>query len=167
MSEFSWEADVLPATDRYARRAFRRYSRREEWIADAISVAWEFFQTAPPAATPNTLARYAVKFVRSRRHLPESTRSFTGPNPRRRVKPERAFFDPGSLFRINDNPARIVSFRDYFRGWFASLSGRQQMVVDLLASGETTQAAAAKCGCTPGRISQLRRELAESWANFD
>lgn len=167
MSEFSWEADVLPTTDRYARRVFREHPQRDEMVADAVSVAWQFFQTAPPAATPGTLARYAVKFVRSRRHLPESARSLTGPHPSGQVKAARAVFDPQSLFRMHDNPARIVSFRDYFRGWFASLSDRQQVLVELLASGETTKAAAAKCGCTPGRISQLRRELAESWATFD
>lgn len=167
MSEFSWEADVLPTTVRYARRQFRHYPRREEMVADAVSVAWEFFQTAPPAATARSLAKYAVKRVRSQRQFSESVRSLTGPHPRGQVKAARAVFDPQSLFRIHDNPARIACFRDYFRGWFASLSDRQQKVVELLASGETTQATAAKCGCTPGRISQLRRELAESWATFD
>ena len=166
MSDFTWESDVLPTVDAYARRWFRKDPQRDEKVADAISVAWEMFQTAKPAATPGSLAWYAIKRVRADRQFSESETSITGPNPRRQAKPQRMRFEPYAIFAVGANPARQVAFRDFFSAWFASLSSRKQLAVELLACGETTEAAAVQCGCTPGRISQIRRELAESWHEF-
>ena len=50
-----------------------------------------------------------------------------------------------------------------FTEWLSRLSDKQQGIVKLLASGETTKAAAQKLGCTAGRVSQHRRQLADSW----
>jgi hypothetical protein len=41
---------------RRARLVFAKRPDREELIADAISVAWELVQTAPPEATPQSIA---------------------------------------------------------------------------------------------------------------
>jgi hypothetical protein len=50
--------------------------------------------------------------------------------------------------------------------WFASLSRRLQKIARDLAFGFTTSEVAQKHGVTPGRISQLRRRLEESWMAF-
>ena len=50
--------------------------------------------------------------------------------------------------------------------WFATLCRRTRRIAADLARGCTTSEVARKYGVTAGRISQLRRELAESWGEF-
>jgi hypothetical protein len=50
--------------------------------------------------------------------------------------------------------------------WFASLTHRTKQIAKDLAFGASTSEVAQKHGVTAGRISQLRRLLAESWAIF-
>jgi len=50
--------------------------------------------------------------------------------------------------------------------WFATLTKRMKEVAKDLAFGCSTSEVARKQGVTPGRISQLRRTLEESWAAF-
>ncbi|MCH8148689.1 MAG: hypothetical protein IH987_11940 [Planctomycetes bacterium] len=63
-------------------------------------------------------------------------------------------------------PADIVAVRIDFADWLKSLSWRLRRIANLLATGETTGAAAKKFRVTPGRISQIRRELEQSWRTF-
>jgi hypothetical protein len=50
--------------------------------------------------------------------------------------------------------------------WFATLSRRMKRIAQDLAYGFSTSEVAEKHGVTPGRISQLRRKLEESWEDF-
>ena len=50
--------------------------------------------------------------------------------------------------------------------WFATLTKRMKEIARDLAFGCSTSEVAKKYGVTPGRISQLRRVLEESWAAF-
>ncbi len=50
--------------------------------------------------------------------------------------------------------------------WFATLSQRMQQIAKDLAYGFSTKQVAQKYGVTPGRISQLRRSLKQSWEAF-
>lgn len=50
--------------------------------------------------------------------------------------------------------------------WFASLTQRMKTIARDLAIGCTTSEVAEKHGVTPGRISQLRRTLEQSWSAF-
>jgi hypothetical protein len=50
--------------------------------------------------------------------------------------------------------------------WFATLTKRMKEIAKDLAHGFSTSEVAEKHGVTPGRISQLRRTLEESWAAF-
>ena len=134
-------------------------------MCDALSVAWEFFESDNAhdrRGTPESIAWYAIRRVASGRHLPESARSITGPNPNRLARPVRTSFDPGAWFRAGDDPSEIVAFRELFRLWFASLNDRQRAVAELLVMGEHTCDVAARCGISAGRVSQIRREL-EAW----
>jgi uncharacterized protein YerC len=47
--------------------------------------------------------------------------------------------------------------------WFRSLARKKRRIAKLLATGETTSKVASVVGLSPGRISQLRRELQTSW----
>jgi len=53
-----------------------------------------------------------------------------------------------------------------FSSWLASLKRRDRSIAEFLANGETTKATARKFRISAGRISQLRRELAENWQRF-
>jgi hypothetical protein len=50
--------------------------------------------------------------------------------------------------------------------WFATLTKRMKEIAKDLAFGCSTSEVAKKYGVTPGRVSQLRRVLEESWAAF-
>ena len=50
--------------------------------------------------------------------------------------------------------------------WFTTLTQRMKQIVKDLALGSSTSEVAQAHGVTPGRISQLRRKLEESWATF-
>lgn len=163
MSKYSFETDVLPLVNHWANERWQHDNDREQKVCDAQSVAWEFFQTADKKATPQSIAFYAIRRVAIGRQFRESAWSITGPNPRRMAKPQRAVFEPSAIFRTGDNPARIVAFRDLYQLWLTTLNSRQRAVAELLAEGNRTEEAAATCGVSPGRISQIRRELEKLW----
>jgi len=53
-----------------------------------------------------------------------------------------------------------------FPAWLATLSATKQRAARLLVEGHSTGAAATLVGVSPGRISQLRKELADDWRDF-
>jgi len=63
-------------------------------------------------------------------------------------------------------PADIAALRIDFGDWFASLSARNQRLASELARGESTSVVAKMFRISAGRVSQLRRELYESWQRF-
>jgi DNA-binding NarL/FixJ family response regulator len=63
-------------------------------------------------------------------------------------------------------PSEIASTRIDFSDWLASLTRRDRRIAESLAEGNRTADLARKFKISAGRISQLRRELAESWRKF-
>jgi hypothetical protein len=63
-------------------------------------------------------------------------------------------------------PAEIATLRIDFWAWLASLPRRDRWIAWLLAVGEAVTNIAKRFGVTPGRISQMRRELCDSWQLF-
>ena len=53
-----------------------------------------------------------------------------------------------------------------FADWLRSLKPKQRRIAKILTTGETTKATARKCHVSPGRVSQLRRELMDNWREF-
>jgi len=165
MNEFTWEHDVLPIVRKGAKRYFCQRREADDRVMDAISLSWEMFQRRPQQATPTSLAFYAIRQAAVGRQFQQLALSIDGP-PRSGERPVRTDFDPQLLFRTGDDPAAIVAAREAFWVWFASLGRLKQEVAGLLASGDRLDEAAAKCGLSRGRISQIRRELFESWTVF-
>ena len=60
----------------------------------------------------------------------------------------------------------IVAFRVDFADWLKSLKRRDRRIAEFLSLGHRTSDAARKFKVSEGRVSQLRRELAESWKAF-
>ena len=85
-----------------------------------------------------------------------------------------------SLFRLTDSgrweelavedknatPADVAVCRIDFRAWLRRLDRTKRAAAKLLAGGATTMDAATQLKLTPGRVSQLRRELKEAWEEF-
>ena len=63
-------------------------------------------------------------------------------------------------------PADTAAARLDFAKWLAGLPKHKRRVAETLAKGETTKATARKFSVSPGRISQLRRELERGWQEF-
>jgi len=66
----------------------------------------------------------------------------------------------------NAGPAEIAATRIDFREWLRILSTMQKRAATKLAAGEKTGKVAKMLGVSSARISQLRRELLESWKRF-
>lgn len=125
----------------------------DDQTCDAVSYAWEFAQLGH--GTPNTIAWYAIKRALYTRAESRSTRSI---NARQRGLNE-ADFDVSLYEGSNGNPATIAGFRIDFAEWRATLPDRLRSIADALAMGEATEDAAKRFQVSPGRISQIRREL--------
>jgi DNA-binding NarL/FixJ family response regulator len=63
-------------------------------------------------------------------------------------------------------PSEIAAARIDFGDWMGRLPHRQRRLAELLATGESTSEAAEKFRVSPGRVSQIRRELEDSWDDF-
>jgi FixJ family two-component response regulator len=62
--------------------------------------------------------------------------------------------------------SEIVAFRCDFADWLKSLRRRERQIAESLALGNRTSDVAGRFNVSAGRVSQLRRELAESWRAF-
>lgn len=63
-------------------------------------------------------------------------------------------------------PDQIAATRIDFAAWLKSLPRMKRQIAKTLATGETTKKAARKHRVSPGRISQVRKELLEAWESF-
>lgn len=156
---------VLQIVRRVARREFARHWDWEQKVTDTVSVAWQGLQ-AYPDAPPGKVAMFAIRHVRSGRHFQQSTRSIDGrtDNWRQAPKPRRASFSLAMAYaRRGQDPAEIAGFLIDFEAWQSGLTDRKREMLDLFLAGEETGTVAAKIGVTPGRVSQVRRELSEDW----
>jgi len=177
--------EMLPVIKRYTRMAFRhrdpeaRAEKVQEVIANAF-VAYSRLveQGKEELAYPTTLAMYAIRQVKSGRHVGSKLNvcdvSSTHCQLKKRVHLGRLdHFDADAQewkeVLIEDRragPAEIAAARIDFANWLKSLPRRLRKIVATLASGESTIAAAKLFGVSAARISQLRGELKASWDGF-
>lgn len=153
---------ALQKTRSAACRAFRNFPDREDRIADAISIAWQFALTAGPDATPGSIRRYAIRRVRCGTFR-GSERSIEHQHPRRRQPARRSAFAIEDFASVGDDPAVLTQVKLDFVAWFATLTPFKRAVARRLAAGFRTEEVARFVGKTEGRISQIRRELLVSW----
>lgn len=176
---------LLPQIEKQASLAFRGepYERREDLIAEVIANAFIAYvrlvqRGKEDLAYATPLAQYAIKQVRSGRRVGSKLNV-------RDVSSEYAQKSKGfkveSLDQYNQRreqwkevlvedksatPADVATCRIDFAAWLTTLSKTQRKAADLLATGESTTEVAKKVDLTPGRISQIRRELKRAWERF-
>lgn len=167
MEKSSREATAMAIARSLARKRFKYDPDREAKISDAMSIAWEFAQDASENATENSIAWYAVKRVLAGRNFSQSERSIDNPRDARRpLAAQREYIRPEVVSRPGDDPAEIVCFWMTFLPWLESMSPRTRRIAIAMILGDRTQSIAEQFQLSPGRVSQLRRELKEEWDFF-
>ena len=169
---------MLPALERQARRAVATLpvAERDEarqFIVASSAVAFARLAQLNRAelAYPGPLARYGLQHYRAGRLLGGSTNSqdVTSTCCQRQVGCTVESLDDWQETlpeRCTTTPAELAALRVDFANWLKTLSARDQRLARTLAAGEETGAAAKLFGITAGRVSQLRRELYQSWQRF-
>ncbi len=170
----TWHAgflDLLPRIERHVRKLLHGLSGEalDDACCEAVArAAFNYRRLAEQGresdayATP--LANYAVLAGRAGRRLGSSQANHDALTPERREEAAAGWAE--LVVDRHATPAEIGSVRVDFRDWLDRLPEVKRRLAQTLADGETTQGAAELFGVSAGRISQLRRELAESWRAF-
>jgi hypothetical protein len=177
---------MLPAVVTHAKIAFRHLDpeAREEAVQDVIcNVCCAVARLAElgklDLAYPSVLANYAVAQVKDGRKVGcrLNVRDVASPycQMKKGVKVssidhfddeengwKQAVVVDTRLAPVPD----IVAFRCDFADWLQSLPRRDSRIAESLAIGNRTGEVAKQFDLCEGRISQLRREFAESWHAF-
>jgi len=183
-----WHADflaMLPAIRTHARIAFRDFDpeARQEAVQEVMANTLVAFVRLVELdkvdlAYPTVLARYAVAQVRDGRRVGAKLkiRGLSSPYAQMRKgfqveRLDRCDRNDGQWQEIlvedrHATPADIAASRLDFAVWLKSLSSRYRKIATTLATGETTGRVARMFQLSDARISQLRRELSDSWRQF-
>ena len=183
-----WQARfllMLPLIETHARLVFRRLDpeARDDAVQEVLANAFVAFarlveRQRADEAYPSALARFAVAQFRDGRRVGNrmNVRDVLSPyaQKRKRIPVER--LDRLDETRgqwmeavVEDHRTPVadqVAFRCDFPDWLKSLPARTRRIVQELALGHSTSDVAKRFGVTPGRISQMRREMHESWQEF-
>ena len=176
---------MLPAIQAQAKFAFRRLDpeAREDAIQETIANALVAFvrlvqREKLDIAYPTALTRFAVAQIHDGRRVGNrlNVRDVLSPyaQQEKSIRVERL-----DRFDEKDNewveavvedhrtpvPDQVV-FRCDFPIWLESLPRRNRRIALALAIGHTTGQVAKRFRVSPGRISQLRREMQRSWQEF-
>ena len=176
---------MLPAIRRHARISFRHLNpdSRAEAIQNAICNACSAISRLAELdkldlAYPTVLARFAVAQTKDGRMLgcPLNCQDISSRYCRRKknVRMDRLdrFDEEENAWQevvVEDRhvgPAETARVRLDFSDWLNSLKRRDRRIAETLALGNRTGDVAKKFKVSEGRVSQLRRELAESWSQF-
>jgi hypothetical protein len=177
--------ELLPRIQRHACLAFRRLGpeEREEAVSDVIANALCAYRRLVKLgkqnlAYPYPLARFAVAHYWAGRRVGSSMHSndvFCS-RAQRQGGFQMERFDAGHVDRedweeaLADNTSSPVpdqaAFRIDFPEWLAAQSPRDRRLAKFLALGNGPAEAADRFRVSRARVSQIRRELRQSWAAF-
>jgi hypothetical protein len=183
----AWHAGflrLLPAIRCQLRFALRKLAadERSEAMSEcvaAISVTYAklFKQGKADVAFASSLVTYALKQYFSGRRIGSrlNVNDVTSPycqvqhGFRVRSLDQRA---PDGQWRETlfedrrSSPADLAAARIDIADWLNALPRLKRGIAEMLATGESTKQTASMFGVTPGRVSQIRSELTESWFDF-
>ena len=170
---------ILPRIQSQAWLAFQglSFDLKQELQSEVVAHCWKSFARLfelgrHEDVPPMTLARFAIRAVRSGRRIGASLNindvtshycqnrmgiksSLNGDNwPESLIADERA------------RPDQLVMARIDFSEWLQTLKPLHRKVAEHLSLGESTHSTARSFNLSPGRISQIRRLLEQSWHSF-
>lgn len=176
---------ILPLIERQARAAFRTFDAesREDAAAEVIANAMCAYHRLHvrgelQRAFPVSLTRYAIAQYFSGRRvgasqksgdlLSANIKSKSRCNPRglRDANASECLWQDALVDNRRTTIPAQVAFRLDFPRWLGRLTPRDRWAAERLALGYSTSEVAQELSVSSGRISQLRRELAESWYAF-
>ena len=177
---------MMPIIETHARVSFRhldpeaREEAVQEVVCNALKAYVRLVQLKKAAiAYPTVLAKYGVAQVKDGRKVGGKLNvldiSSEYCQKRKGVVVERLdlFDDEENSWKeavvVDTRSApvpNIVSFRVDFADWLKSLCRRDRRIAESLVLGNRTTDVARRFKVCAGRVSQLRRELAESWRAF-
>ena len=176
---------MLPAIVTHAKFAFRRLrgEARQDAIQETIANALVAFvnlvrRGKMSIAYPTVLAKYAVAQINDGRrvgnklNVREVLSGYAQKHKGFKVERLDHFDEEENQWAeavVEDKtagPADIARTRIDFDAWLQSLPCRHRRLAQFLSLGNRTSQAARKFRLSEGRVSQLRKELAESWKEF-
>jgi hypothetical protein len=176
---------LFPAICRQTRQYLRRLTADvqddafEEIVADTVVVYARLVELGKEElAYASPLVMYALRKFRAGRRVgcPLNIRDVMSEHCQRRkhvfVKRLDRFTQQSNEWRevlVADrhaSPADIVAMRIDFSEWLRTLTSRNRQIAERLAVGDSSGSVARRFSVSTGRISQLRRELHESWNQF-
>ena len=177
---------LLPQIVQHAKFAFRhlRGEARQDAIQETIANVLVAFvnlvrRGKMSIAYPTVLAKYAVAQINDGRKVGNSLNCRDVLSPycqrlkglvvERLDRHDKDDENAWSEILIEDRhagPAETAMVRLDFSDWLASLKRRDRRIAEALSVGNSTSDVAKRFKISAGRISQLRRELAESWRTF-
>jgi hypothetical protein len=176
---------LLPQIQEQARFAFRHeeFDQRQELIAEVVANCWVAFVRLVERglmdmvyATP--LAQYAIRQVRDGRrvgaklNVHDVSSQYAQRAKHFRVERLDHFDEEDQEWRevlVEDRhagPSQTAAARVDISAWLDTLPAHKRRVAETLAKSETTKVTARRFGVSPGRISQMRRELETAWHEF-
>jgi hypothetical protein len=176
---------LLPQIRNYVGPAFRHLQEAEQddAIQDAVAHAFVMFvrlmkRGRKDAVFPTVLARFGIGHAREGRSFgtPSNSRDVAAKwaRHRRNFVVNRLERDDSRRQRwleaVIEDPRTPVAdqaaFRVDYPDWLSRLPCRKRRVAEALADGNSTNVVARRFRLSAARISQLRRELHESWQRF-
>ena len=179
-------AKMLPSIKRHARIAFRYLNpdEKQERVQNVLANTWEALVRLArrgklDQAFPSILAKFAEKQTRDHRitgghlNIKDILSKYCQLNKDIFVERLDRFNDQEDCWEEavvqdtrNSPVPETVAFRCDFADWLKSLNRRDRRIAEFLSLGNRTSDASRKFRVSAGRISQLRRELAENWRRF-
>jgi DNA-directed RNA polymerase specialized sigma24 family protein len=178
---------ILPRIELHAGVYFRHIKcphKKEDYIQETVSLAWKYFvrvteRGKDPLAFVSRIATFAALHAKSGRHVcgQEKAKDVLSPLAQRRHSFTVSRLPDGgsrhgNLFdeALADNTVspipEQVAFRIDFPAWLASWDERRRHIILDMTQGNRTLDLAERYGCSPARISQLRREFHQDWNRF-
>jgi len=178
---------MVPKIVQHSKFAFRHLRGQDyqdaiqETIANALVAFVALVRRGKMSlAYPTVLARYAVAQIKDGRRVGSSLNCSDVLSPYcqrlagltverldHREKDDENQWQEAVVQDTRSAPVSdTVAFRVDFADWLDSLKSRDRKVAQYLSLGNRTRDAAHKFGVSEGRVSQLRRELAQSWKDF-
>jgi DNA-directed RNA polymerase sigma subunit (sigma70/sigma32) len=170
---------MLPEIEQRLKSKFRQLdaASKDEAVGEGIAHALLAYvrlheQNRPEVASARSLACYSARQVKSGR--PAIGRMNNKEPLSLYAQLEKGICVDRSLGEWIDKlvedkragvPEQVAAKLD-FRAWWNTLTQHMKRIAKDLAFGFSTKEVAAKYGVTAGRISQLRRELLDSWRLF-